>query len=93
MQYILQPGNFDPRYVPHIDECWLQPAHLVWHPTGQLDFRVMGGQRGGSGISMPLPHEALNVDQLGLYVTLHGNPGMTNHFVGITVDYAFWVEQ
>ncbi len=41
---------------------------------------------------MPLPHEALNVDQLGLYVTLHGNPGMTNHFVGVTVDYAFRVE-
>ena len=93
MWYILQLGNFNPRYVPHIDDCWLQPVHLVRRPTGQLDSRVMGGQRGGSGISMLLPHEALNMDQLGLYVTLHGNPGMTNHFVGVTIDYAFWVKR
>ena len=42
---------------------------------------------------MPLPHEALNMDQLGLYITIHGNPGLANHFIGVTIDYAFRVER
>ena len=94
MQFILDPrNNYEPDYVPGVSSRWLTQANITRPPSGNVDPRVPGGQRGGSGMPVPALVDALNVDLTGLYIMLHGHPGCSNHFAGVIIDYAFCVER
>ena len=81
MQHILDRA-FDPNNPPKVPLAYLQRYRLP-------SLEPFHGNAGMKQLTAP---NVINVDEMGLYVLLHGRPGR-NFFSGVVINHAFHVNR
>jgi hypothetical protein len=95
MNYMVNLGFDQEMYAPGVprdSKAWLD--RLIprdYHSV--LTGRNLEGLSGGAGVAPPSPDRVLELNHVGLWMTLHARPGTANFVHGIVMNHAFGIHQ
>jgi hypothetical protein len=93
MNYTVNLGFDQEKYAPGVprdSKAWLD-CLIPRDYRSVLTGRNLEGPSGGAGVAPPSPDRVLELDHVGLWMTLHARPGTVNFVHGIVMNHAFGI--